>query len=609
MHSFITDKLGLTNFLALLILVLTTLNCEQEKIKIDSGLNEKLMFNLNDYKNHLKAYLSSENSDSTIFYLDTLKQFYSEHDFQPQFIKTFEEKEFIDSLLLILNNAGEHGLDPKFYHASDIRNEFQSSLAENVQKSERYNHLAKTELLTVDAILKYSMHMRFGALNPQKIFLDSYYLPIADSLKRDLFAPLNEKDILSFLKNIQPKNKKYQLLQAALKQFQNYSSKRWDKIQFAYKKYKLGDKDSTLSEIYERLLTLGFWKSAKVEEKSKIAYDSSFAVSVKNFQKANGLIDDGIINKATIEKLNTPLEEYINKIKVNLERFRWYDYSDTARYILVNIPDFRLYVIENKNELFNITVCTGRKRYANFAAQYLTYKRSKNWKHKPEDWETPILYSQISHLILNPTWTVPSSIMREEIASKLRRDSTYLKKANFRVYKNGSMIDPTEVKLADLNSGNIPYTIIQNPGAGNALGKIKFMFNNPFGVYLHDTPTRAPFKYVNRAVSHGCVRVEKPLQLAEYILKNNSKWTLDYLKIEIGLRVDDKNVISEFKQKRSELRKGASFGETTEVKLDNSIPLFIDYYTAWVDHSGVINFRDDVYRQDKIILESLAKIK
>lgn len=196
--------------------------------------------------------------------------------------------------------------------------------------------------------------------------------------------------------------------------------------------------------------------------------------------------------------------------------------------------------------------------------------------------------------------------MREEILTKVSRDSAYLKKANFRTYKNGSKVDPSEISLSDLTSGNIPLTLIQDPGAGNALGKIKFMFDNPFGVYLHNTPIRAPFQYENRAVSHGCVRVEKPIKLAEYLLTNNSEWNIDYLKLEIGQRVDDKSVIEEFRQKRDSLRKGHSYGQTTEVKLDKPIPLFIDYYTAWVDGNGIINFRDDVYRQDKIVWDNLT---
>ncbi|MFZ2863720.1 MAG: L,D-transpeptidase family protein, partial [Ignavibacteriaceae bacterium] len=202
------------------------------------------------------------------------------------------------------------------------------------------------------------------------------------------------------------------------------------------------------------------------------------------------------------------------------------------------------------------------------------------------------------------TWSVPKSIIKEEIVNGLRSDSSYLKKRNFRVYKAGERISLDGLTAKDLASSN-SYTLIQDPGAGNALGKIKFMFTNPFGIYLHDTPTRAPFGYVNRAVSHGCVRIEKPMKLAEYLLSNNSNWNLDFLKIEIGQRVDDPAAKNEFARVRDSLRKGNSYGVTTEVKLTKKIPLFINYYTTWVDEDGLFNYRDDVYSRDAILLENL----
>jgi murein L,D-transpeptidase YcbB/YkuD len=186
----------------------------------------------------------------------------------------------------------------------------------------------------------------------------------------------------------------------------------------------------------------------------------------------------------------------------------------------------------------------------------------------------------------------------------LRRDSSYLKVRNFKAYKYGKEVSLDGLTAKELLSSK-SYILVQDPGLGNALGKIKFMFNNPFGVYLHDTPTRAPFKYVNRAVSHGCVRVEKPLQLAEYFLQDNSKWTIDYLKIEIGQKVSDKSIVEEFYRKRNGLRKNLSYGVTTEVKLYKRIPLFIDYYTAWVDNNGIFNLRDDVYGRDIVLIDSL----
>lgn len=583
--------------------------CQQKVPQVDSGLNEKLNFSSSEYQAQLLASFFSGDftiiNTSELYYADTLRYFYSERKFQPLFIKSFEVHAFIDSLLNILGKADEHGLNPERYHFNEIKEQYSNSIKNKTTKLERYIHLAQTELLVCDAVLKYAYHMRYGVVNPKEIFFDSYYLPTPDSLSRDLLQPLKQSNIIRYLNNIQPKNKKYKDLQTALKHFATFNNLEWQKIPAPANKIKLGDRDTSLIQITKRLITLGFIDASKVKIYNYTFYDSLLADQIKKFQSANGLIDDGVISKSTIDKLNTTPEEYINKIKVNLERFRWIDYSGTSRYILVNIPDFRLYVIENGEEVFDIKVCTGRKRYTNFDKQYLFYKQTKNWRNKPDDWETPTMYGEISHLILNPTWTVPFSIMREEIASKLRRDSTYLERANFRVFKNGDRINPNEVQLSDFSSYRIPYTIIQDPGAGNALGKMKFMFNNPFGIYLHDTPTRAPFSYSNRAVSHGCIRVEKPLLLADYLLANNSKWTIDYLKIEIGLKVNDKAIVEEFKQKRSELRRNSSYGQTTVVKLDKKIPLFVDYYTAWVDENGVLNFREDVYRKDKIIMEDL----
>lgn len=588
--------------------------CQDQSVKTELGLNEKLNFSAAEYKKQLTDVLSSQNStlaikNSKLQYFDTLRIFYSERNFEPRFIQSFDRKLFIDSLLDLFSSADEHGLNPERYHVSQISKEFSEAVKDSSESRQRYKHLTNAELLVSDAVMKYAYHMRYGVINPNKILLDTYFIPLPDSSKRDLFLPMKKGDVVNFLAELQPKSKKYLQLQKALKQVNSYKTVNWLKISPPSKKLKVGDRDTCIYQINQQLLALGLIDSSKIGLNDFSIYDSLFENNLKTFQGANGLVADGVLSKSTIEKLNITPNEYKNKIIASLERFRWFDYSDTSKYVLVNIPDFRLYVVENGEEKFDITVCAGRKRYANFEKLFLAYQKNKSWQNKPEDWETPILYSRISHLILNPTWTVPFSIMREEIAGKVRRDSAYLKKANFRVYRNGKSIDPSEVKVKELSSGSVPYTIIQNPGAGNALGKIKFMFDNPFGVYLHDTPTRAPFGFSNRAVSHGCVRVEKPLKLAEYILEDNSKWTLDFLKIEIGSKVDNKESIEEFKKIRSELRKNSSLGITTEVKLDKQIPLFIDYYTAWVDKHGVLNFRDDVYNQDKIILDHLNNIQ
>lgn len=581
--------------------------CSKKLSEANQGLNEKLKFSESEYYNAIKNSFDDKYllKDSSFQYLDTLKDFYAKRNFQSVYLKSFEEKNFVDSILIIFGKAVEHGLDPEQYHLSLITSNFYNSINDTINNPDRLTQLANSELFLADAILKYAFHMRYGVVDPTKIFLDSYYLPVVDSSKRDLFEPLKQSNIIQYLKDIQPKSEKYKMLQAALERFKAYKNIKWNVIPVINKKIEPGDNCPDIRLIVDRLITLGFLDTSKVKMKDFTVYDSLLLEPIKKFQGLNGLNDDGVLGKGTIEKLNITPEEYINKIKINLERLRWFNYSDTSRYVVVNIPDFRLHVVQNKKELFSIKVCTGKKRPANFERRLKVYKKTKRLWDKPDDWETPCMYGEISNLILNPTWTVPANIIREEILSGIRKDSSYLFKKNFKVYKGGAEINYKDVNLKELAANNIPYRIVQDPGAGNALGKIKFMFTNPFGIYLHDTPTRPPFSLSNRAVSHGCIRVEKPLMLAEYILKDNSKWNIDYLKIEIGQKVDDKSKISEYYKKRSELRKNRSFGKTTEVVLDKKIPLFVDYYTAWVDDNGEINFRDDVYNQDKILMKYL----
>ena len=596
----------------IVILLLSHSGCKQESPKIENGLNGKLNFSYAEYKDALKNSFIGDDlydilEDSSFQYFDSLKHFYSARNFQPVYINSFEKKDLVYTLLNIFYKADEHGISPEHYYPGFIEKEFFDAIKDSMVNPDRYTHLATAELLVSYAILKYSYHMRYGLVNPKELFPDSYYLPVADLSQTDLFEPLKQIKIIQYLQDVQPSSERYKKLQTALLQFKNFNDPEWTVIPNPDEKLEPGDKNSSLILIANKLISLGFLDTSIVMINDYAVYDSLLVNPIKEFQRINGLNDDGVIGKNTIERLNIAPKGYVDKIKINLERFRWINYPDSLAYILVNIPEFRLYVMENDEEIFETKVCAGRRRPANYKDQYAFFKRTRRRENKPDDWETPNMYGEISYLVLNPTWNVPNSIIREEIASKVNKDSSYLESRNFKVYKDGVEINLDEVNTSELTSDTIPYRIVQDSGPGNALGKIKFMFNNRFGIYLHDTPTRRPFTYSNRAVSHGCVRVEKPLQLAEFILRDHSKWNIDYLKIEIGQRVDDKSKISEYYEKRSSLRnrKYLTEDKTTEVILDKKIPLFIDYYTAWVDDNGAINFRDDIYRRDKLLVEYL----
>ncbi|MFA4923504.1 MAG: L,D-transpeptidase family protein [Ignavibacteriaceae bacterium] len=596
-------------FFSLIVLILFGSGCKSKHDKV--GFDVKYKFVIEEYQHRLQSRFNAEDSSfqipSTNFeYFDSLKHFYANRNYQPMFMKSYDDKFFIDSMLKVINKSVEHGIAANVYKYDLIKSEYAKLLDSGItDNSIRYLHLANIELLLSNAVLKYAYHLRYGVVNPTKIFPDSYFLPVVDSTKRELFKPLYQKDIFQYLKKIQPKSDRYKKLQTALRFFTNLKNLEWKRIPSFNQKLKVDEKTIQLKPVRERLALLGFVDTSKVVQKAFDTYDSLLVKAIAKFQRANGLTDDGTLGKATLEKLNTSPKENVEKIKLNLERFRWTNYADSSRYIFVNIPDFHLRVIENKQEKFKIKVCTGRKRPANYEARLKVYEKIKTWRNKPNDWETPLLYGKITHLILNPTWTVPTSIIRDELYRKSINDSQYLRKENFKVIYKGKEVNLDEVNLKQFSANNVPYTFVQDPGAGNALGRIKFMFTNKFDIYLHDTPSRAAFSVANRAVSHGCVRVEKPLILADYVLKNHSKWEPDYVKIEIGMPVADKTKISEYRLKRNELRRNFSFGKTTQVNLDQNIPLFIDYFTAWVSEEGIVNFRDDVYGKDDILKQYL----
>ena len=185
------------------------------------------------------------------------------------------------------------------------------------------------------------MHMRHGVVNPRKIFADSYFLPVTDSLNKNLFEPFSADNVIEYLYKIQPKSDKYKKLQTALERFEGLKDIEWTAIPVTDKKVEPGNIYGSVDLIAKKLITLGFMDTSKVNINDFSLYDTLLVEPIKSFQRANGLIDDAVIGKTTIERLNITPKEYVDRIKLTLERFRWLDYSDTAKYIMVNIPDFK----------------------------------------------------------------------------------------------------------------------------------------------------------------------------------------------------------------------------------------------------------------------------
>ncbi len=284
------------------------------------------------------------------------------------------------------------------------------------------------------------------------------------------------------------------------------------------------------------------------------SFDDLLLQGVKTFQKRHGLPENGIIDQKTLAELNISPRDRLRQIYLNLEKHRWLP-EDFKRAVVVNVPSFELFLIEGGSVKLHSKVIVGRNYIQDF---------------RP----TPMLYSRIESITVNPKWYVPVSISTKDILPKVKKNPEYLTRKGFRVFHGEGEIDPLQVDWSQYNERNFPFRLVQEPGARNALGTIKFNFPNAFAVYLHDTPERHLFRHTKRAFSSGCIRVEKARQLAFAIL---------------GEGWNDRRIESLIKS-----------GQTQSLRVNPPVPIYILYFTAF-ERDGMLHFREDLYGYDTIL--------
>jgi murein L,D-transpeptidase YcbB/YkuD len=276
---------------------------------------------------------------------------------------------------------------------------------------------------------------------------------------------------------------------------------------------------------------------------------------VRGFQARHGIAADGVIGPATLAALNVPVAARIEQLRASLERARWVFYDPESEFLVVNVAGFELYLVRRGQVVWRTRVQVGRP-----------YR------------QTPIFRAEMTYLVVNPTWTVPPTIFRNDILPAVRRNPAYLASRNIDVFdRGGAPVDPASV---DWSGRNPPYRLVQRPGPDNALGRIKFMFPNEHAVYLHDTPSRDLFERDSRAFSSGCIRVENPFELAEQLIGERGRERLDAV---------------------------VASGETRTVFLDKPMTVMLLYWTAEVDAAGRVSFFPDVYQRDASLIAALAE--
>ena len=280
-------------------------------------------------------------------------------------------------------------------------------------------------------------------------------------------------------------------------------------------------------------------------------YDDELQSAVVRFQDRHGLDPDALVGKDTLRALNVPAEQRVEQLDTNLRRARQVFNGERSDFILVNVPAFQALLIRGGTTAWSTRVIVG----------------------EPED-ETPVFEASLQQVVLNPTWTVPRRIASEELLPKIKADRNFLSRGGYELFAaDGDPVDPSTVDWTALHKNNFPYTLVQRPGPNNELGQVKFPIPNDYGICMHDTPRKALFSHYSRAYSHGCIRVDRPLEMAERLLEVDG-WT------------------------RADIDARLTSGETQSIRLAEPLPLIVTYLTATVDLNGTVFFYQDIYGRD-----------
>lgn len=387
----------------------------------------------------------------------------------------------------------------------------------------------------------------------------------SDSAKSlEWFIPRKKIDMQSLLDSMvtrpasafeEPVNRQYKLLRDQLKKLAVLEKSPWDSLKATRKQYKQGERDTIVVLVKQRLHVLGDLATTDTSQLFTPVLDTA----IRNFQDRMGLKRDGAIQPSLLNALNVSPHKRIQQILINMERIRWVPAEPPSGYLLVNIPAFKLYVYNNNKLDWSCNVVVG-KPGAN----------------------TVIFSNEMKYVVFSPYWNVPPGILAHEILPAMKRNPGYLAHQNMEVVTgSGSPVSSGSLNWGKYSGGNFPYIIRQKPGGKNALGKVKFLFPNEYNIYLHDTPSKGLFGENKRTFSHGCIRVSEPQHLAEWLLRKDSSWT------------------------QQKIMAAMNGGKEKFITLKEKVPVYIGYFTAFVDSDGRLNFRDDVYGHDARLTATL----
>ena len=494
----------------------------------------------------LESGLQSYNAASK---KSTISSFYKQRSFSRAWTGGNRLQENAWQAVEVLEQAALEGLNPGEYHVDAIRQAY-------IDGDETL-----LELLLTDNVLRYAAHIRDGQYAPSAV--DPHWM-INYEVRGDIITQLNnaisERRVGEYLRSLAPPHAVYRDLRRQLRNHAELANNGgWPAFPSTGTALKPGMRHPHVALLRARLAVTDGADSYYVSDPEY--FDQDLQAALERFQERHALNADGVVGPKTRLALSVPVQNRVRQIMASMERFRWIPRDLGSTNIVVNVPAFRLWFTQNGAEVLTMRTIVGKTRV---------------------DQQTPSFTDSMQYLVLNPNWNVPSSIASKEITKEVIDDPDYLDRGGYTVFdQSGNAVDPSTIEWSQYGGHNpLPYRIVQSSGADGVLGSVKFMFPNRHGIYLHDPQTRHLFKKDVRAYSHGCIRIEKPMELASKLLGGSPD------EIDEMIRNSSKN---------------------RHIDLKTEFPVYLVYMTAWADN-GVPHFYDDLYNRDRdLVLMDVSK--
>ncbi len=499
-------------------------------------------------KSELASRIAATKSEALRKRLKDIDAHYAKSFYNPIWISGNRPSAKAEQMVDAINLSYEDGLHPGDYDAFELFAKLGATSAAD---------LAELEVHLTTAAVSYAQHMNSGRLNPSEVNREIVIYPDSISADTILSNIRKTKSLKAYLRLLAPHTPRYERLRQTLALFRRIEANGgWSKVPGG-DTLKPGATGPRVAALRKRMIEAGTYQGPS----SGLTYDSALVDAVKRFQDQNGIVPDGVVGPGTLKTINISVEDRIRTIELNMERNRWMQNDFAPYHIFVNLADQVVKLVKNGDTLHAEVVQVGQP-----------YHR------------TPVFTDEMEYVEINPYWNVPPSIAVNEYLPKLRQNPGVLAAQNIAVLGNNGPISASAVNWSSYGKGNFPFRLRQEPGPGNALGRIKFMFPNKFNVYMHDTPSKSKFDRTQRYFSHGCIRLNDPLTMAQYILGVEG-WS------------------------RAKIDQVVASGKRTVVTLKNKIPVYVVYLTSFVNKDGSVWFREDVYGRDKILSAALEKVR